>query len=63
MNLASQHMPLVMDEVDARLVSLLRQDGRTPYRTMALELNLTEATVRRGATTGREWPDARCGGH
>lgn len=46
MNLARQHMPLVMDEVDARLVSLLRHDGRTPYRTMALELNLTEATVR-----------------
>ena len=38
----SQHM----DEVDHRIVAHLRRDGRMPYKTLAKELGLTEATVR-----------------
>lgn len=35
-----------MDEVDFRIVALLRRDGRMPYKSIAAELGLTEATVR-----------------
>lgn len=35
-----------MDEVDFRIVALLRRDGRMPFKTIAAELGLTEATVR-----------------
>ena len=35
-----------MDEVDHRIVAHLRRDGRMPYKTLANELSLTEATVR-----------------
>lgn len=35
-----------MDEVDYRIIALLRRDGRMPFRTIANELDLTEATVR-----------------
>lgn len=35
-----------MDEVDFRIVALLRRDGRMPLKTIAAELGLTEATVR-----------------
>ncbi len=35
-----------MDEIDFRIVALLRRDGRMPYKTIAAELALTEATVR-----------------
>ncbi len=35
-----------LDETDERIIDLLRADGRTPYRAMAAELGLTEATVR-----------------
>ena len=38
----SQHM----DEVDHRIVAHLRRDGRMPYKTLAKELGLTEATGR-----------------
>ena len=35
-----------LDEVDHRIVALLREDGRLSYRAIARELSLTEATVR-----------------
>lgn len=39
--------PLIeLDATDERIVELLREDGRMPYRALAKELGLTEATVR-----------------
>lgn len=35
-----------MDAIDNRIVALLRRDGRMPFRSIAQELELTEATVR-----------------
>jgi DNA-binding Lrp family transcriptional regulator len=35
-----------LDEVDLAIIELLRADGRLPYRAIARELGLTEATVR-----------------
>jgi Lrp/AsnC family transcriptional regulator for asnA, asnC and gidA len=37
---------VALDETDERIIALLRADGRMPYRAMAAELGLTEATVR-----------------
>ncbi len=37
---------LVLDELDHRLIALLRRDGRMPFKALAKELGLTEATVR-----------------
>jgi len=34
------------DGLDQRLIALLRRDGRMPYRALAGELDITEATVR-----------------
>lgn len=34
------------DDVDHRIIALLRRDGRMPFRTIANELDLTEATIR-----------------
>lgn len=36
----------LLDETDQRIIALLRRNGRLPYRTLAGELGLTEATVR-----------------
>ena len=46
MNQAQAKPRFELDEVDTRIISLLRRDGRMPYRAMAQELGLTEATVR-----------------
>nr|WP_241262725.1 Lrp/AsnC family transcriptional regulator [Parahaliea mediterranea] len=35
-----------MDEVDHRIIALLREDGRMPFRAIARELGVTETTVR-----------------
>lgn len=35
-----------LDDVDQSIINLLRKDGRLPYRTIANELGVTEATVR-----------------
>ncbi|GAB3281441.1 Lrp/AsnC family transcriptional regulator [Parahaliea aestuarii] len=35
-----------LDEVDHRIIALLREDGRMPFRALAKELGLTETTVR-----------------
>lgn len=35
-----------LDATDERIIELLRSDGRMPYRAMAAEVGLTEATVR-----------------
>ncbi|ROS05620.1 Lrp/AsnC family transcriptional regulator for asnA, asnC and gidA [Sinobacterium caligoides] len=37
---------LALDDVDYQIIALLRTDGRMPYRSLAKELGLTEATVR-----------------
>jgi Lrp/AsnC family transcriptional regulator for asnA, asnC and gidA len=38
--------PIDLDSTDERIVELLREDGRMPYRALARELDMTEATVR-----------------
>ncbi len=35
-----------MDELDERLIALLREDARTPYVQLADEVGMTEGTVR-----------------
>ena len=35
-----------LDGIDHQIIGLLREDGRLPYRAIARELGLTEATVR-----------------
>lgn len=35
-----------LDEVDHRIIALLREDGRLSFRALARELGLTETTVR-----------------
>lgn len=35
-----------LDDTDHAIIDLLREDGRLPYRAIARELGLTEATVR-----------------
>lgn len=35
-----------LDDVDHRIIALLRDDGRMAYRAIAREMGLTEATVR-----------------
>ena len=37
---------IALDDTDERIIELLRADGRIPFRAMAAELNLTEATIR-----------------
>lgn len=37
---------LALDDIDYKLIALLRKDGRMPYRALAVELGLTENTVR-----------------
>lgn len=49
MNLAEQTSApslIELDEVDQAIIEHLRQDGRMPYRALAEELGLTQATVR-----------------
>lgn len=47
MNTAPASDPLPqLDDIDHRIIALLREDGRLPYRAIARELDLTEATVR-----------------
>lgn len=38
--------PLRLDATDQRIVELLRENGRLPYRAIARDLGITEATVR-----------------
>ena len=38
--------PIELDATDERIIALLREDGRMPYRALAKELGMTEATVR-----------------
>jgi Lrp/AsnC family transcriptional regulator for asnA, asnC and gidA len=35
-----------LDELDYRIIALLRRDGRMPFRSIAKALDVTEATVR-----------------
>ena len=37
---------ITLDDIDHSIIDLLRADGRLPYRALARELELTEATVR-----------------
>jgi len=38
--------PIELDATDNAIIALLRGDGRLPYRAIARELGLTEATIR-----------------
>ena len=38
--------PIEFDEIDQRIIALLREDGRMPFRSIARTLSLTENTVR-----------------
>lgn len=38
--------PMRLDETDQRIIELLRENGRLPYRAIARDLDITEATVR-----------------
>ena len=38
--------PIELDATDNAIIELLRGDGRLPYRAIARELGLTEATIR-----------------
>jgi DNA-binding Lrp family transcriptional regulator len=42
----ASNTPIELDEIDQRIIDLLRQDGRQPYRALARELDLTESMVR-----------------
>ena len=35
-----------LDDTDYKIIALLRKDGRTPYRTLAKEIGVTETTIR-----------------
>lgn len=37
---------IALDDTDHRIIALLRGDGRLPFRSIARELGVTEATVR-----------------
>jgi DNA-binding Lrp family transcriptional regulator len=39
-------MSAAMDELDREIVSILRQDARTPYTEIAEEVDISEGTVR-----------------
>ena len=45
-NTMSSSELISLDELDHAIIDLLRKDGRLPYRAIARELALTEATVR-----------------
>jgi len=40
------HEPVVLDEIDRRIIEQLQQDGRKPYTQMAPAVGLSEAAVR-----------------
>ncbi|WP_235898685.1 Lrp/AsnC family transcriptional regulator [Parahaliea maris] len=46
MNTAAPDIYPPLDDVDQRIISLLREDGRMPFRALAKELGLTESTIR-----------------
>jgi Lrp/AsnC family transcriptional regulator, regulator for asnA, asnC and gidA len=37
----------MLDDIDRKIISFLQYDGRMPFTTLASELGITEATVRR----------------
>lgn len=38
---------MILDEVDIKIISLLRENARTPYTEMAKELKLSESAIRK----------------
>ncbi len=46
--------PVSLDEVDRRIISVLQGDGRCPYGTIAEQVGLSEAAVRRRVQRLRE---------
>jgi DNA-binding Lrp family transcriptional regulator len=42
----AESFPVDLDETDKGVIRLLRSDGRMPYRAIARELGIAEATVR-----------------
>lgn len=45
-NPAATTSPVELDDTDQAIIELLRADGRMPYRAIARDLGVTEATVR-----------------
>ncbi len=41
---------IVLDDLDRKIIEFLQADGRTPYTTIATELNVAESTVRKRIT-------------
>ena len=39
-------VPIELDEMDLAIIDLLREDGRMPFRAIARDIGVTEATVR-----------------
>ncbi len=46
--------PVVLDDVDRQIISVLQRDGRCPYGTIAEQVGLSEAAVRRRVQRLRE---------
>jgi Lrp/AsnC family transcriptional regulator for asnA, asnC and gidA len=46
MNVHAAAPAIELDETDQRIIALLREDGRMPFRALARELDVTETTVR-----------------
>ena len=46
--------PVALDDVDRRIISVLQGDGRCPYGTIAEQVGLSEAAVRRRVQRLRE---------
>jgi Lrp/AsnC family transcriptional regulator for asnA, asnC and gidA len=46
--------PVTLDEVDRKIISVLQRDGRCPYGTIAEQVGLSEAAVRRRVQRLRE---------
>jgi Lrp/AsnC family transcriptional regulator, regulator for asnA, asnC and gidA len=51
---ASSGSPVTLDEVDRKIISVLQRDGRCPYGTIAEQVGLSEAAVRRRVQRLRE---------
>lgn len=46
--------PVALDEVDRKIIGVLQRDGRCPYGTIAQQVGLSEAAVRRRVQRLRE---------
>ncbi len=51
---ASSGAPVSLDDVDRKIIGVLQRDGRCPYGTIAAQVGLSEAAVRRRVQRLRE---------